>query len=53
MDMAEANKLDIMDITINYTAEMDEFWSFVETKFNQRWTWYAMDKNSGVLNKRT
>jgi len=38
-----------VDITINYTAEMDEFWSFVETKFNQRWTWYAMDKSSGVI----
>ena len=25
------------------TAELDEFWSFVGSKANQRWTWYAWD----------
>ncbi|MCU0238896.1 MAG: IS1 family transposase [Pyrinomonadaceae bacterium] len=24
--------------------EIDEFWSFVEKKKNQRWTWYAFDR---------
>jgi insertion element IS1 protein InsB len=47
--MIEAKKLERLDVVINYTAEMDEFWSFVETKTNQRWTWYAMDKNSGII----
>ena len=47
--MIEAKKLERLDVIINYTAEMDEFWSFVETKSNQRWTWYAMDKNSGII----
>ena len=28
---------------------MDEVWSFVGRKSNQRWTWYAMDKNTGVI----
>ena len=28
---------------------MDEFWSFVGNKHNQRWTWYAMDKHSGII----
>ena len=28
---------------------MDEFWSFVKNKSNQRWTWYAIDKNSGII----
>jgi insertion element IS1 protein InsB len=28
---------------------MDEFWSFVSNKHNQRWTWYAMDKRSGII----
>jgi insertion element IS1 protein InsB len=28
---------------------MDEFWSFVENKSNQRWTWYAMEKQSGII----
>jgi insertion element IS1 protein InsB len=26
---------------------MDEFWSFVGKKSNQRWTWYAIDSVSG------
>jgi insertion element IS1 protein InsB len=28
---------------------MDEFWSFVKKKKNQRWTWYAMEKQTGVI----
>ena len=47
--MIEAKQLERLDVVINYTAEMDEFWSFVKTKSNQRWTWYAMDKNSGII----
>ena len=38
-----------MDIEFYDTAEMDEFWSFVRKKSNQRWTWYAMDKASGII----
>lgn len=38
-----------LEVEINYTAEMDEFWSFVENKSNQRWTWYAMEKHSGLI----
>ena len=47
--MIEANQLERLDVVIHYTAEMDEFWSFVETKSNQRWTWFAMDKRSGLI----
>ena len=47
--MIEAKQLERLDVIISYTSEMDEFWSFVETKSNQRWTWYAMDKNSGII----
>lgn len=47
--MIEAGKLDRLDVSINYTAEMDEFWSFVESKSNQRWTWYAMEKQTGII----
>ena len=32
-----------------HTAETDEFWSFVEKKSNQRWTWCAIDKASGIV----
>ena len=38
-----------LEISINYCAEMDEFWSFVEKKENQRWTWYAMEKQTGLI----
>ena len=29
--------------------EADEFWSFAGNKNNRRWTWYAMDKDSGII----
>ena len=28
---------------------MDEFWSFVQRKTNQRWTWLAMEKQTGMI----
>jgi insertion element IS1 protein InsB len=28
---------------------MDEFWSFVQHKGNQRWTWYALERRSGII----
>ena len=28
---------------------MDEFWSFVQEKSNQRWTWYAIERRSGCV----
>ena len=47
--MTEQLQLESLEIEIYYTAEMDEFWSFVGNKHNQRWTWYAMDKRSGII----
>ena len=47
--MVEHSQLKSLEIEVYYTAEMDEFWSFVGNKHNQRWTWYAMDKNSGII----
>ena len=29
------------------TSELDEMWSFVQTKANQRWLWHAIDHHSG------
>jgi insertion element IS1 protein InsB len=49
LDMIEHRQLKQLEIDICYTAEMDEFWSFVREKTNQRWTWYAMDKTSGII----
>jgi insertion element IS1 protein InsB len=28
---------------------MGEFWSYVQNKGNQRWTWYAIERQSGVI----
>ncbi len=47
--MEERGQLDHLKIAFYYAAEMDEFWSFVKKKENQRWTWYAMDKSSGII----
>lgn len=47
--MIESKQLEQLDVLIFYTAEMDEFWSFVATKKNQRWTWLAMDKKTGII----
>lgn len=30
-------------------AEMDEMWSFVEPKGQQRWLWHAIDHSSGAV----
>jgi insertion element IS1 protein InsB len=47
--MIEHHQLKRLEVEIYYTAEMDEFWSFVCKKSNQRWTWYAIDKTSGII----
>jgi insertion element IS1 protein InsB len=47
--MVEHLQMKALETAIYYTAEMDEFWSFVGNKRNQRWTWYAMDKQSGII----
>ena len=45
----EVKNLNSLEIRFHYTAEADEFWSYVGSKDNQRWTWYAMDKSSGII----
>jgi insertion element IS1 protein InsB len=47
--MIEHRQLDKLEVEIYDTAEMDGFWSFVGKKSNRRWTWYAMDKASGII----
>jgi len=47
--MLEQGLLERLEIKFCYTAELDEFWSFVHKKDNQRWTWYAIDKRSGII----
>lgn len=31
------------------SAELDEMWSFVQNKSNQRWLWLAVDHNTGDI----
>ena len=38
-----------LEVETGYSVVMDEFWSYVGNKQNQRWTWYAIEKNSGVI----
>jgi len=49
LDMNERGQLEKLEIDIFYTAEMDEFWSFVENKSNQSRTWYVIDKASCII----
>ena len=49
LDMVEQGKLNRLEVDFYYTAELDEFWSFVGNKGNQRWTWYALDRRSDIV----
>jgi len=49
LDKAEAGLLEALEVHISYSVEMDEFWSYVGNKKNRRWTWYAIDRKSGIL----
>ena len=39
----------MLEVEIRFEGEMDEFWSFVQKKSNQRWTWYAIERKSGCI----
>ena len=43
------NRLEDLEVEIRLAGEMDEFWSFVQSKSNQRWTWYAIESRSGCI----
>ena len=45
----ECNRLKMLEVEIRFEGEMDEFWSFVQKKSNQRWTWYAIERTSGCI----
>ena len=40
-------KLDNMQLEME--SELDEMWSFVEKKANQRWLWHAIERQSGKV----
>lgn len=50
LDMAEAERLSRLEVELrHYTTEWDEFWSYVGSKANQRWTWYLIERRSGIV----
>jgi insertion element IS1 protein InsB len=49
LDKAEAGLLEELEVHLSYSVEMDEFWSYVGNKGNRRWTWYAIDRKSGIV----
>lgn len=38
-----------VDVEIVSDVEGDEFWSFVGSKKQQRWTWYVLERSSGII----
>ena len=50
IDIMEAQELEKLEVELHiYDTEWDEFWSFVGSKSNQRWTWYLIERQSGVI----
>lgn len=50
IDNEEFNSFKDLEVDIvAYESEADEFWSFVGNKKNQRWTWYAIERKTGII----
>lgn len=49
MDKGEGQQWKDLEVEIHTDLEGDKFWSFVGDKSNQRWTWYAMERKSGII----
>jgi insertion element IS1 protein InsB len=49
VDKIESGQLSELEVEICYATEWDEFWSYVGSKENQRWTWYLIERSSGVV----
>lgn len=49
LDWLEAHSLQSLEVEFYYSTQWDEFWSFVQNKSNIRWTWYLIEKRSGII----
>jgi insertion element IS1 protein InsB len=38
-----------LEVELHCSTEWDEFWSYVGNKKNRRWTWYLLERKSGVI----
>ena len=45
----EMSKMGSLEVEIRFEGEADEFWSYVQKKTNPRWTWYAIERKSGII----
>lgn len=48
-EVAAANNIEELTLEIAYSTEWDEFWSYVGNKKQQRWTWYIVERKTGVI----
>lgn len=50
IDLMETHQLSSLEVDLQgYDTEWDEFWSYVGNKSNQRWTWYIIEKSTGII----
>ena len=49
MNKEESESLEKLGIEFYVLSEIDEQWSYVENKENQRWLWLAIDKKTGKV----
>lgn len=49
IDKQEAHRLALLGEIICLAVSIDEQWSYVKSKANQRWLWYALEKRSGKV----
>ena len=49
IDKVESGQLLELELDICYDTEWDEFWSYVGSKANPYWTWYLIDRRSGLV----
>ena len=45
----EMCRSEALDYRRGLTSELDEMWSFVQSKAHQRWVWHAIDHLTGVV----
>ena len=49
LDVVEQKQLQRLDLEIRYDIEWDELWSYVGKKTEPYWTWYVIERNTGVI----
>jgi len=45
----EIDQMKELEVEIHFSSELDEFWSFIGNKSDQRRPWYAIERKSGII----